>query len=79
MEKQSKIVNNAVQQGSDDHMAKGKHKAQSIEERIRQRARVIHLAQGGKGHPLTAWLEAEYEIKAILRRQQEDNPEASGK
>jgi hypothetical protein len=62
MKKQSHIIKVASPSGNDDHPAVIKIKNHPTEEQIRQRAWVLYLARGGRGHPLVDWLQAEREL-----------------
>ncbi len=46
-------------------------------EQIQKRAYALHMAQGGKSHPLIDWLRAENELKSELRLQM-DSAECNG-
>ena len=64
MKKQSHVIKVASPTGNDVHPAAVKIKNCSTEQQIRQRASVLYMARGGRGHPLIDWLQAERELMA---------------
>jgi hypothetical protein len=64
MKKQSHIIKVTSPSGNDGRPALVKIKHYPTEEQIGQRARVLYMARGGRGHPLIDWLQAERELMA---------------
>ena len=64
MKKQSHIVKVTSPSGNDGRPEVVKIKNYPTEEQIGQRARVLYMARGGRGHPLIDWLQAERELMA---------------
>jgi hypothetical protein len=52
--------------GHDDPTVVVSVRVRPTEQQIQQRTRELHLARGGKSHPLLDWLQAERELNAML-------------